>query len=97
MRRCMHIVDKLTQRMTAPTISDAIVVSTAFNELDVVYAVISGSACWILGSYRVTDDVDLLIALTDTAPSAEDLVDGHTFVVKTAAVRIDESEFRVEI
>jgi predicted nucleotidyltransferase len=59
--------------LIAPTISDAIeIVLTALNELDVVYAIIGGSACRILGSQRVTEDVDLVIALTETTPSAED-------------------------
>ena len=79
----------------------------ALNELDVVYAIIGGSACRILGSQRVTEDVDLVIALTETTPSAEDLVDAlcqrenfvevDTFGVKTPAVKLNESEFPVEI
>jgi len=94
--------------LIAPTILDAIeIVSTALNELDVVYAIIGGSACRILGSQRVTEDVDLVIALTETTPSAEDLVNAlcqrenfvevDTFGVKTPAVRLNESEFSVEV
>src|SRR6266508_186162 len=61
----------------------------------------------ILGSQRVTEDVDLVIALTETMPSAEDLVNTlcqrkkfvtvDTFGVKTPAVKLDDSEFRVEV
>ena len=87
--------------LIAPTISDAIeIVSTALNELDVVYAIIGGSACRILGSQRVTEDVDLVIALTETTPSAEDLVNAlcqRENFVETPAVKLNESEFRVEV
>jgi len=89
-------------------ISDAIdIVSRALNELNVVYAILGGSACRILGSVRVTTDVDLVIALTAAAPSAEALVNIlcqrpefdtiDTFGVKTPAIRFDGAQFPIEI
>jgi hypothetical protein len=82
-------------------------VSHALNELNVIYAILGGSACRILGSVRVTGDIDLVIALTAATPSAEALVDTvcqrpefdtiNTFGIKTPAISFDGVQFPIEI
>jgi hypothetical protein len=71
---------------------------TVLSELNVVYAILGGSACRILGSVRVTTDVDLVIALTDAALCRRpefDTID--TFGFKTPAIRFDGIQFPIEI
>lgn len=47
--------------------------SRVLEELNVTYAILGGAACLILGSQRITNDIDLVIGPTDTVQSADEL------------------------
>ena len=60
--------------MSSPIFDAINTLSRVLEELNVTYAILGGAACLILGSQRITNDIDLVIGLTDTVQSADELV-----------------------